>query len=166
MNVQVRCDNKLLIPDIVASHKGSTHDSRIFNESTLKTKLEGLPGYLHCLGDRGYACQRFLLSPLANPRTVPERCYNFVHSSTRMVTERTFGIWKRFLPCLSKGLNFNPEECVVLIVAAAVLYNFARPCNELEDEDIEFDDDDNYGQDNGNAQGQAKRIVIICDYFT
>lgn len=166
LNVQVLCDDKLMIRDIVASHKGSTHDSRIFNESTLKTRLEGLPGHLHCLGDRGYACQRYLLTPVANPRTAPERRYNFAQSSTRMVIERTFGIWKRFLPCLSKCLNFGPEKCAVLTVAAAVLYNFARHRNELIDQDIDINNDDDYAQDQGNAQGQAKRATMIRDYFT
>jgi hypothetical protein len=167
INVQVLCDNNLMIRDIVASHKGSTHDSRIFNESTLKNRLERLPGRLHCLGDRGYACERFLLTPIANPRTAPERRYNFAHSSTRMVVERTFGIWKRFLPCLSKGLNFVPEKCAVLTVAAAVLYNFARLRNEVDDHDIEIDDADNNDyQHRVNAQGHAKRTVIIRDYYT
>ncbi|KAL0830509.1 hypothetical protein ABMA28_002672 [Loxostege sticticalis] len=40
INVQVVCDAKLKIRDIVARWRGSTHDSRIFNESRIKERFE------------------------------------------------------------------------------------------------------------------------------
>ncbi|KOB64844.1 Uncharacterized protein OBRU01_23593 [Operophtera brumata] len=36
----VTCDARLCIRDIVARWRGSTHESRIFNESTLKERFE------------------------------------------------------------------------------------------------------------------------------
>lgn len=44
INVQLLCDHKLTIRNVVASWMGSAHDTRIFNESLLKDKLEELPG--------------------------------------------------------------------------------------------------------------------------
>lgn len=53
--------------DVVASWPGSVHDSRIFDNSRLRVMYEEhrLPG--HLLGDMGYACFRFLMTPLAQP---------------------------------------------------------------------------------------------------
>ncbi|XP_046976395.1 putative nuclease HARBI1 [Vanessa cardui] len=40
LNVQVTCDASLRIRDVVARWRGSTHDARIFNESTLRERFE------------------------------------------------------------------------------------------------------------------------------
>ena len=87
INVQLMCASDLIIRNVVASWKGSTHDSRIFHESTLKDRLECLPAKYHILGDRGYPCTRYLFTPLANPQTPAEKRYNFAQSSTRMIIE-------------------------------------------------------------------------------
>lgn len=70
------CDAKLKIRNIVARWRGSTHDSRIFNESLLKQSFE--EGLFHgrLLGDSGYACTPYLFTPLLNPRTRKEKLYN------------------------------------------------------------------------------------------
>ena len=52
------------------------------------------------IGDSGTGAFDWLLKPLDEPKTVKEVLYNFLHSSTRMTAEQTFGIWKnrfRFL---------------------------------------------------------------------
>ncbi|KAL1261239.1 hypothetical protein QQF64_006504 [Cirrhinus molitorella] len=35
------------------------------------------------LGDKGYACEMFLLTPLADPQTLAQQAYNHGHASTR-----------------------------------------------------------------------------------
>src|SRR3569832_2500465 len=120
------CDSDLIIRNVVASWKGSTHDSRIFHESTLKDRLECLPAKYHILGDRGYPCTRYLLTPLANPQPPAEKRYNFAQSSTRMLIERLNGILKRRFPCLATPLRFIPSKCGAVIVACAVLHNLAQ----------------------------------------
>jgi len=59
--------------DIVARWYGSAHDSRIFDNSWIKDKIESktVPGLL--LGDSGYACTQFLMTPLLNPVTSAEK---------------------------------------------------------------------------------------------
>ena len=47
------------------------------------------------LGDSGYPCRPFLLTPFLNPGSQREEKYNRCHISTRNLIERTFGIWKR-----------------------------------------------------------------------
>lgn len=59
INVQIMCDSNFKIRNIVASWRGSTHDSRIFNESTLKQQLRHVPLQYHILGDRGYPCMHY-----------------------------------------------------------------------------------------------------------
>lgn len=172
INVQLMCDNNLIIRNVVASWPGSTHDSRIFNESTLKDKLVDLPGRLHLLGDKGYPCLRYLLTPLSSPRNAAERRYNFAQSSTRMAVERLNGVLKRRFPCLSFGLRFKPGKCAIVIVACCVLHNIAqRNRDYLEQPDFleaEADDDDYYHieDQNEHAQGAAKRRAIIQNNFT
>ena len=64
LNVQAVCDADLYIMDLVARWAGSVHDSRIFHESRLKQRY--LNGELHgwLLGDSGYPCLPFLMTPV------------------------------------------------------------------------------------------------------
>jgi hypothetical protein len=78
INVQAVCDLK--IRNIVARWPGSVYDSSIFNDSSLCAQLENgryEDGFL--LGDSGYACRSFILTPLLNPRTPAEEAYNNSH---------------------------------------------------------------------------------------
>lgn len=167
INVQIMCDSKMIIRNIVASWQGSTHDSRIFNESTLREKLLTLPARNHILGDQGYPCMQYLLTPLQNPQTAAERRYNFVHSSTRMVIERVNGVLKRRFPCLGTLLRFTPHKSCVTITACAVLHNFAynNADEEIDGENIQnFDQMDRANQ--GHAHGFVKRRAIVTDFFS
>lgn len=53
--------------NVVARWPGSVHDSRIFDNSRARVLYEEnrVPGVL--LGDAGYACHPFLMTPLVNP---------------------------------------------------------------------------------------------------
>ena len=81
INVQVVVDSKMQVLDIVARWPGSTHDSRILSNSTLNDNLRaGDHGIL--LGDNGYGCKSYLITPFLNPRTVAENRYNAAHKRT------------------------------------------------------------------------------------
>lgn len=85
---------------IVPEWLGSQHGSRIFQNSRLYMKyvehqISGIS-----VGDAGYPCLPFLLTPIQNPQTDEEIAYNILHTRTRIIVERTFGIWKRRFPCL------------------------------------------------------------------
>lgn len=47
------------------------------------------------LGDSGYACRPFLLTPYNNPQNEAQEKYNQAHAKTRSQIERTFGRFKR-----------------------------------------------------------------------
>ncbi len=73
INVQVVCDEKAHITNIVARWPGSTHDSRIFDNSHLCALLEIHAFQGHLVGDNGYPCRAYLLTPILNPSMPAEK---------------------------------------------------------------------------------------------
>lgn len=140
LNVQVICDSNFKIIDIVAKWRGSAHDSRIFNECVIRRKFEnGECNPYVLLGDAGYALQKYLFTPLRQPRSNRERHYNTSHKTTRNVVERCFGCWKGRFRCLTIGLNTNLNTSKNIILACAVLHNliilWKEDVNEFFEED-------------------------------
>ena len=89
INVQAVCDARLVFTNIVARWPGSVHDATILNHSLLCAQLEsGALGDGVLLGDGGYACKSYLLTPLLRPTTAAERRYQYAHIRTRNPIER------------------------------------------------------------------------------
>lgn len=63
---------------MVARWPGATHDSRMLRESGLYNFLDGnsLPGNNYLLGDSGYPCKRWLLTPYLAPQPGAQLMYN------------------------------------------------------------------------------------------
>ncbi|KAL0829652.1 hypothetical protein ABMA28_003158 [Loxostege sticticalis] len=112
-NKRASSDAKLKIRDIVARWRGSAHDSRIFNESRLKERLES------------DALTSYLFTPVNNTTTQSEEAYNRAHIMTRNTVERCFGLWKNRFRCLLSGFTVKQENAKLYIVALAVLHNIA-----------------------------------------
>lgn len=123
-NVQAVCDANLIFQDLVARWPGSSHDSMIFNNSRLKYRVDsGEFGQLYILGDGGYKASSYMLTPLLNPITRPQKLYNESQIRTRNVVERCFGVWKRRFPVLSLGMRLKVSTEMSVIVACGVLHN-------------------------------------------
>lgn len=94
------------------------------------------------MGDNGYACKRYLLTPVINPTQYAERNYNVAHKRTRNIIERLFGIWKQRFPCLKRVLSTKLETSVAVICAVAVLHNVGIIYNDnfehnvIEEEEV------------------------------
>ena len=75
INVQAVSGPDLQILNIVARWPGSVHDARIFDNSRLCAQFErgDIPGML--LGDSGYPCRQYLMTPIRDPQTRPQRKY-------------------------------------------------------------------------------------------
>ncbi|XP_004209423.2 putative nuclease HARBI1 [Hydra vulgaris] len=72
INVQAVCGYNGEFIDIVAKWHESTHNARILRESKLgKKMIDDLKGLL--LGDSGYPCFRWLLTPYLSPTTAAQR---------------------------------------------------------------------------------------------
>jgi len=76
INVQLVCEPTGYIMDVVARWPGSVHDSTIFDNSQLRAMLETQQTRGCLVGDNGYACRRYMLTPLNYPNTAAERAYN------------------------------------------------------------------------------------------
>lgn len=116
----------MVFTDVVARWPGSQHDSRIFDESKLKAcfaRGDFRNGKL--LGDAGYPCNSYILTPLRSPGSDAEQQYNDVHILTRNLIERGFGVAKRRFPALSVGLQINLTLVLDVIVACFLLHNVA-----------------------------------------
>ena len=109
LNVQAVCSPYLQFINIVSRWKGATHDSKIWLNSSLCARFENneISGFL--LGDNGYACSRYLMTPVLHARTDAERRYNRAHIRARNWVERLFGVWKNRFLCLRRGLRFGPN---------------------------------------------------------
>ncbi|XP_050039659.1 putative nuclease HARBI1 [Dermacentor andersoni] len=129
-NVQAITGPRLQFFDLVASWPGSNHDSRIFDNSHARARYEDgeVQGVL--LGDMGYACRRYLMTPLKEPKSSAERRYNNSQKTTRCTIERVFGIWKRRFPCLDMKLQIKTSTSVLVITACAALHNLSRHLND------------------------------------
>ena len=139
INVQDVSSPNLKFINIVARWKGSTHDSRIWRNSSLCYRCQnGVSGVL--LGDSGYPCTNVLLTPIQNPSSDAQQRYNSAHIKTRNTVERMFGVWKSRFFCLQKGLRFKPSLCCHIIIATAILHNIAIDQNEYNQMDEFYDD--------------------------
>ncbi|XP_029443214.1 uncharacterized protein LOC115083494 [Rhinatrema bivittatum] len=129
LNVQVVCDAHMNILNVVPRYPGSCHDSYILRHSALFRQFEeGMYGQGWLLGDAGYGCRPWLLTPVAQPRTPAERRYNEAHTSTHSVIERTFRVLKSRFKCLDKSagaLQYCPLKVAEIVLACCILHNIA-----------------------------------------
>lgn len=171
--MQAVCNSRLQLLDIVARWPGSTHDSTIFNASRIHARFEnGEMRNALLLGDSGYPCSTFLMTPLLQTQTRAEELYNESHIRTRNVIERTFGIWKRRFPVLALGIRLHIQIIQAVIVATGVLHNIAREMNE-PDVSCDFDVEQQLQELEDNEvdvapphnRGINVRRILIENYF-
>ncbi|KAF9417921.1 hypothetical protein HW555_005066 [Spodoptera exigua] len=100
----------------------------------------------------------------------PQIRYNGAQIKTRNIVERTFGIWKRRIPCLSKGPGNKLETVSLIIVACAVLHNLSLILND----NMALGIDSHSDQENGanetsvmasSSAGFVVRVTIIENYY-
>ena len=172
LNIQGISDADLRFINIVARWPGSTHDSRIFDNSLICHRFENneIPGLL--LGDKAYPCRPFIMTPFRNPDGLAENSYNRAHVRTRSAVERMFGMWKRRFPRLKLGIRCKLETAMAVTVATAVLHNISRELQEpdiSDEEDGPDDDEDDEGEQymniNNDVMGNAMRQTIVQQYF-
>lgn len=125
------------------------------------------------VGDNGYPCLPYLLTPILNPTTDEQSMYNKIHIRTRQIVERTFGIWKQRFPCLSRGLTTKLICSTTIVVACAVLHNLSLIYDAKLPEDDEeneiYDDNDNEENELNHewqpAEGFVMRDALIQRLF-
>ena len=77
INTQLIFDSFGKIRNVVAQWPGSTHDSSILRESAVWGHFErGGGGHGILLGDSGYPCKPWLMTPFLRPATDAQMRYN------------------------------------------------------------------------------------------
>ncbi|KAK3871987.1 hypothetical protein Pcinc_014581 [Petrolisthes cinctipes] len=172
INVQVVFDASYKILDVVANWPGSVHDSRIWSECGLKEDFERgfLPGGCHLIGDSGYPCQPWLMTPYLQPRTEEQATYNRAHKCTRCVVERGIGQLKRRFHVLHGEIRVDPVKTTKIVMVCAALHNLCKERNlQLPDgQDIDLQQDVHEDQpDEANAfrHGEARDGLLFRDHF-
>ncbi|XP_030849444.1 putative nuclease HARBI1 [Strongylocentrotus purpuratus] len=167
INTQIICDTNYKIINILARWPGSTHDSRIFQNSRVGQTFEDLQQHGLLLGDSGYALRPYLMTPVLNPRTPAEQAYNRAHATTRVRIEQVNGQLKHKFRCLLNGMQMAPRRACKIITACAVLHNVAKDLKQPDEVDFGIEqhehepDRDDHIVDNG----LAIRNTIIANYF-
>ena len=110
--------------------RGSTHDARIYRESSIKRRFEKNEFVGRLIGDSGYPRTPHLITPILRPRTEEDQRYNYSHIRTRNVMERCFGLWKERFRILLQVMRGSYTTIKTTIVACAVLHNLAIELNE------------------------------------
>lgn len=157
--------------DVVARWPGSVHDTTIFNDSHIRARFENNDFAPFCLvGDGGYPCRTYLLTPISDPQTLPHQRYNTSQIRTRNPVERLFGVWKRRFPCLSLGLRLSPEKVCEIIVSSAVLHNICCEMNDGVDGFMEAPDElaimEIIPVYNRGNQNTATRDALVTNIFS
>ena len=136
----------------------------IFWTSYIGQELEGTNFENSVLiGDRGYACLQYLMTPYQEPGTPSQRGFNRALRTTRSIIERSFGILKRRFHMLYGEVRMAPERVCTITVACCILHNIAiennEPLPDIEEHpnvDIPFA---------GVTTGQGVRNHIANTYF-
>ncbi len=109
------------------------------------------------LGDKGYACETFLMTPLTDPQTPAQQAYNHAHAKTRARIEMTFGLLKS---------RFSPDRACDVTVACTVLHNIASLRKERAPRVALDVDWDNAAIFPDNRNGRLVREQYIANYFS
>ncbi|RXN36535.1 nuclease HARBI1 [Labeo rohita] len=100
----------------------------MLSESGIRQLFERryVPANCHLLGDSGYPCKPWLLTPYLQPRQGPQLNYKRAHKTTRAVVERGIGQLKRRFHVLHGEVRLRPEKVSKVIIACAILHNICK----------------------------------------
>lgn len=166
INVQVICDENMVLTDVLAGWPGSVHDSRILRNSVVyNTAANKFPGNSHLLGDGGYPLQTWLMTPYRdNGHLTPKQTFfNSVLSSIRQTVERAIrllnGRWRK----LQHLDHLNQRLIVFIIITACVLHNVCLLDDDFDEgymlDNEEDDDNDNDNDNDNSAAGHSDRLA-------
>ncbi|XP_063813178.1 putative nuclease HARBI1 [Pseudophryne corroboree] len=126
LNVMVVCGPSLQILSLNAKFPGNSHDAHVIRQSGIWQRLRTMEGQdMWLLGDRGYACTPWLMTPYSKPRPGPQTAFISALTATRQLVERTFGVLKghfRVLHRTGGDIMYSPEMVSKIVVLCAILH--------------------------------------------
>ncbi|XP_017477324.1 PREDICTED: putative nuclease HARBI1 [Rhagoletis zephyria] len=172
INAMIACDHDMNIRFVDARYAGSTHDSFVWNNSSLKTYLENMhqSGDHNSiyLGDSGYPLSPYLLTPFrhADSRT-RESIFNKKHAKARNVVERTIGVLKCRFRCLlsDRKMRYDPAKATSIINICCAFHNICKKFRISDPEEAEIFIDtvvssEPISEDANNTSGERRRRQI------
>ncbi|XP_049302135.1 putative nuclease HARBI1 [Bactrocera dorsalis] len=132
INAMIAWDHDMNIRFMNARYAGSTHDSFVWNNSSLKACLEaahqnGDQNSIY-LGDSGYPLSPYLLTPFRHAESgTRESIFNKKHAKARNV-ERTIGVLKCRFRCLlsARKMRYDPAKVTSVINICCALHNICK----------------------------------------
>jgi len=113
--VQVVGDGGFLLRDLDVRWAGSTHDARVWRNSSAKAIIEEQSQF-QVVGDSAYPISRTLIKPFKETPTPQHRRFNRSLTAIRTVcTENIIGVWKQRFPCLRMGLRLKLETSLTAL---------------------------------------------------
>lgn len=119
------------------------------------------------LGDSGFPCKPWLLTPILRPRNEAERKYNVAHRKTRVIIEQAFGRWKRRFHSMHAELRLSPSKACKIIITTCVLHNIAvmRHLADFYDDLPEDAEGVEIADYDGPQNGKGFRDHFVLTYF-
>lgn len=170
INVCAICDPFRKFTFVSVRWPGSCHDSFVLKQTSLWDEFEDGRREGFILGDSGYPCRSWLMTPVSVPRERNEEAYNKAHKRTRVLIECSFGMLKKRFRILHDEMRVPTQKCPKLILAAMILHNIAVDMqmppfseNEEEENDDEISDE---AFDQSTQNGRAIRTFVINSFFS
>lgn len=170
INCQAVVGPDLRIMTAIVRWGGSVPDWVIYENSKLRCVLEQ-GEYGHLVGDAGYQCQRYLLTPVSCPSTLAEKRYNRAHSSICHRAQHAFSLIRQRFQCTAQELRSNPKTSCAIILSCFALHNFIlsrQGPHQEESEALPAPDDGLQSSFTGecDAEGESYRQHIIHEWFS
>ena len=140
--------DKLFI-DVFCGEPGSLHDSRVLRRSNIyqhiiDNELSVFPHNTFIIGDSAYPLTNWLIPPFKENGALSglQKKFNFIHSSTRMVVENTFGLLKaRFRRLLHFTEHTDLTICAQIISSCCVMHNICMMQDDGFEEELQTTED-------------------------
>lgn len=183
VNVQVVCDAKNIITNVLANHPGCADDAYILSKSRLTEIFETeITSDCWLVGDSAYDLKPWLMTPIPNPESPAEHRYKEAHQLTHAVIDKTKRILKTRFRCLDRSrgvLQYSPKKVCQIFLACCVLHNIATRHNILvdvdegletpnEDEDMSLspDEDEELPEENTSSEAASIRMELVREHFS
>lgn len=131
INAQAAATADGYVTHVSATFPGGTHDSRVFRNSTLSTRMGNEKGYC-LLGDAGYPLRHNLITPIAVPTSRREERFNRRQRRGRVIIEQVFGWIKTRFQALKKTLKYTPKKAATFFVCSVILHNMIHQFRKTE----------------------------------
>jgi hypothetical protein len=187
LNMMIACDHTMMVRSFEVC-PGSENDRGMYNRSKLKTYVDRhLPPGGYLIGDAGYTLYDNFMTPYEVKPDMGsvKRKYNFKLSQTRMIVERTIGLFKGRFRRFTRELDQKDhttfdeasEEMVVetaaenmgrLITCAVVLHNIFVTLGDT-DVDLYVEEENHDAELDRSLQAAATAVTkrdILADWVT